>query len=50
MDRWLKDRRGKKLSNDELEHYPRIASALEQTITLIERVDSTFEANGLIPQ
>ena len=50
MDRWLKDRRDKKLSNDELEHYPRIASALEQTITLIERVDSTFEANGLILQ
>ena len=50
MERWLKDRRGKKLTNDELEHYPRIATALLQTIGLIEEIDSVVTVNGLASQ
>ena len=39
MDKWLKDRRGRTLTFDDLDHYQRIAAALEETIGLMEKVD-----------
>jgi len=39
-DKWLKDRRGRQLSYDELTHYQRIIVALKETIRLMEEVDS----------
>lgn len=49
MDRWLRNRKGRKLTYDDLDHYHRIASTLEKTIALMEEVDSTVAANGFPP-
>ena len=42
MDKWLKDRRGRVLSYDDLAHYRRIAAALQETIGLMEGVDAAI--------
>ena len=48
MDKWLKDRKGRTLSFDDLDHYRRIAAALEETIRLMAEVDAAIaEAGGL---
>ena len=39
MDKWLKDRRGRALSYNDLSHYRRVAAALQETIGLMEEVD-----------
>jgi predicted helicase len=39
-DKWLKDRRGRQLSYDDLTVYQKIIVALKQTIRLMEEVDS----------
>jgi hypothetical protein len=39
-DKWLKDRRGRQLSYDDLTVYQRIIVALKETIRLMEEVDS----------
>ena len=39
MDKWLKDRRSRALSYDDLSHYRRVAAALQETIGLMEEVD-----------
>ena len=41
--KWLKDRKGRKLSDDELTHYQKVVVALKETIRLMEEID------GLIP-
>jgi len=40
-DKWLKDRRGRQLSYDDLTHYQKVVVALKETIRLMEEVDST---------
>ncbi len=39
-DKWLKDRRGRQLSYDDLTHYQKVVVALKETIRLMEEVDS----------
>ena len=39
-DKWLKDRRGRQLSYDDLTHYQKMIVALKETIRLMEEVDS----------
>ncbi|HOI69241.1 MAG TPA: hypothetical protein PLN41_05795 [Methanothrix sp.] len=39
-DKWLKDRRGRQLSYDDLTHYQKMIAALKETIRLMEEVDS----------
>jgi predicted helicase len=39
-DKWLKDRRGRNLSFDDLEHYQRIVVALQDTIRFMGEIDS----------
>jgi len=39
-DKWLKDRRGRQLSYDDLTHYQRMIIALKETIRLMKEVDS----------
>ena len=41
-DKWLKDRRGRQLSYDDLEHYQRIVVALRETGRLMEEVDAAI--------
>ena len=43
-DKWLKDRKGRKLSIDDIQHYQRIVVALGQTIRLMEAIDARIPA------
>ncbi len=40
--KWLKDRKGRQLSYDDCNHYLYIIAALQQTIQLMEEIDTTF--------
>ncbi len=40
--KWLKDRKGRKLSYDDCNHYLYILAALEQTIDLMAKIDKTI--------
>lgn len=42
LDKWLKDRRGRQLSYDELTHYQKIVVALQKTIELMAEIDNTI--------
>ena len=46
MDKWLKERRGRTLSFDDLDYYRRIAAAIQETILLMQEVDTTIIENG----
>lgn len=40
--KWLKDRKGRILSNDDIQHYQRIVVALKETIELMEKIDAAI--------
>ena len=42
LDKWLKDRRGRALSYEELTHYQQTAVALQQTMSLMEQIDEAI--------
>lgn len=42
LDKWLKDRREKKLSLDEIKHYCKIITALKRTIEIQEEIDNIY--------
>ncbi len=44
--KWLKDRKGRALSFDDIRHYQRVAAALAETIALMRRVDEAIEEHG----
>lgn len=44
--KWLKDRKGRILSYDDLEHYRGIVAALGETIRLMKEIDAVIESNG----
>jgi len=44
--KWLKDRKRRKLTYDDLTHYQQIISALAETIKLMEDIDATITASG----
>ena len=43
-DKWLKDRKGRKLSIKDIQHYQRILVALGETIRLMETIDARIPA------
>jgi hypothetical protein len=45
-EKWLKDRTGRTLSKDELEHYQKIVGALAETIRLMREIDEVIDAYG----
>jgi predicted helicase len=45
-EKWLKDRRGRELSAEEIVHYGKVVSALGETIRLMAEVDEVIEVNG----
>jgi hypothetical protein len=45
-EKWLKDRRGRKLSYDDKEHYKKIVMALGETIRLMREIDEVIEQHG----
>lgn len=42
LDKWLKDRRGRKLSYDDLTHYQQVVVALAETIRLMAEIDAAI--------
>ena len=41
-EKWLKDRRGRKLSSDDIFHYQKIIVALKETIRLMAEIDTAI--------
>jgi len=42
-EKWLKDRKGRQLSSEEVAHYTRVVTAIEETIKIQESLDGLFE-------
>jgi REP element-mobilizing transposase RayT len=47
MEKWLKDRRGRALSYEDLQHYQNIAVALKETIRLMAEIDGAIPSWAL---
>jgi len=45
-EKWLKDRKGRVLSEDDIAHYQKIVVALSETIRLMAEIDEVIEAHG----
>jgi predicted helicase len=45
-EKWLKDRKGRRLSNNEIAHYQKIVVALAETIRLMKEIDEVIEQHG----
>ena len=45
-EKWLKDRKGRTLSEDDIAHYQKIVVALNETIRLMKEIDEVIEAHG----
>jgi predicted helicase len=45
-EKWLKDRKGRTLLYEDIQHYQRMVAALAETITLMEKIDETIEEHG----
>ncbi len=41
-EKWLKDRRGRTLSLEDLEHYPHMLGAMSRTLELMEQVEAVY--------
>ena len=44
--KWLKDRKGRTLSDEDVAHYQKIVVALNETIRLMAEIDEVIEAHG----
>ena len=44
--KWLKDRKGRTLSNDDITHYQKIVVALDETIRIMDGIDRAIESHG----
>jgi predicted helicase len=45
-EKWLKDRKGRTLSKDDIAHYQKIVVALSETIRLMKEIDEVIEKHG----
>jgi predicted helicase len=45
-EKWLKDRRGRKLTYDDLTHYQQIVSILSETVRLMPEIDRVIDESG----
>lgn len=45
-EKWLKDRKGRKLSKDDIEHYQRIVVAIAETVPLMKEIDEVIDKHG----
>jgi len=48
-EKWLKDRKARKLTYDDLQHYQNIVVALQETTRLMAEIDSVVEKHGSWP-
>lgn len=49
LQKWLKDRKGRELTYDDLTHYHHIVSALSETISLMAEIAALIEDHGSWP-
>jgi hypothetical protein len=49
MAKWLKDRKGRALSLDDIHHYIRVAKALQLTIEIQNKIDKIYPQIGNKP-
>jgi hypothetical protein len=45
-EKWLKDRKGRKLTKVDIEHYQKIVVALSETIRLMTEIDKVIDEHG----
>ena len=45
MDKWLKDRKGRNLSDGDIEHYKKVVAALHETYQIMQEIDEVIEAH-----
>ena len=45
-EKWLKDRKGRILSKDDIPHYHKIVVALAETIRLMQEIDEVIDKHG----
>ena len=45
-EKWLKDRRGRTLSYEDVTHYRRICAILSETPRIMARIDEAIESHG----
>jgi predicted helicase len=45
-EKWLKDRKGRTLSKDDIAHYQKIVVAIAETIRLMKEIDEVIDAHG----
>lgn len=45
-EKWLKDRKGRTLSNDDIVHYQKIVIALSETIRIMKEIDEVIDKYG----
>jgi len=45
-EKWLKDRKGRKLTEEEIEHYQKVVVALNETIRIMDEVDAVIVDHG----
>ena len=45
-EKWLKDRKGRKLSYDDIKHYGLICTTLSETLTVMAEIDQTINDYG----
>ena len=43
--KWLKDRKGRTLAEEDIEHYQKIVVALNETIRIMEEIDAVIEGH-----
>jgi hypothetical protein len=42
LEKWLKDRKGRELSSEEVAHYARVVTAISETIIIQKSLDDLF--------
>ena len=45
-EKWLKDRKGRTLSKEDIAHYQRIVVALSETILIMKQIDEAIDQHG----
>ena len=45
-EKWLKDRKGRELSEDDIVHYQKVVVAIGETIRLMQEIDQLIDKNG----
>ncbi len=46
LDKWLKDRKNRVLSTEDIEHYRKVVAALHETRQIMQEIDEVIEAHG----